>query len=128
MPHLSFTALISRIRYRHGFPFITSFGLAVVTAALPRFGGATSIWTFALLALIATAFALLCGGRFRTFYIAVAVTLPFLFILQWFVRVRSWIPDFPSKPVAEYFLYFVAAPILLVWVVATMLNRKERHA
>ena len=89
---------------------------------------AVSIWTFALLALIATAFVLLCGGRFRTFYIAIAVMLPFLFLLQWFLRVRSWIPDFPSKPVAEYFLYFVAAPILLVWVVATLLNRKERHA
>jgi hypothetical protein len=30
--------------------------------------------------------------------------------------------------VDEYFLYFVAAPILLVWIVASLLNRKERHA
>jgi uncharacterized membrane protein YjjP (DUF1212 family) len=128
MPHRSFTALIRRIRYRHGFPFIMSVGLAVLTSAWFQPARATSIWTFALLALIATAFALLCGGRFRTFYIAVAVTLPFLFILQWFVRVRSWIPDFPSKPVAEYFLYFVVAPILVVWLVAMLLNHRERHA
>ena len=128
MPHLSFTALIRRIRYRHGFPFIMSVVLAVVTTAWAQPARARSIWSFALLALIATAFALLCGGRFRTFYVAIAVTLPFLFLLQWFLQVRSWIPDFPTKPVAEYFLYFVAAPIFLVWVVATLLNRNERHA
>jgi hypothetical protein len=128
MPHRSFTALIRRIRYRHGFPFIMSVGLAVLTTAWFQPARATSIWTFALLALISTAFALLCGGRFRTFYIVVAVTLPFLFILQWFVRVRSWIPDFPSKPVAEYFLYFVVAPILVVWLVVILLNHRELHA
>jgi len=128
MPHRSFTVLVRRIRYRHRFPFIMSVGLAVLTPAWFQPVRATSIWTFALLALIATALALLCGGRFRTFYIVIAVTLPFLFLLQWFLRVRSWIPDFPTKPVAEYFLYFVAAPILLVWVVATLLNRNEQHA
>ena len=128
MPYLSFTRLIRRIRYRYGFPFIMSVVLAVVTMSWFQPSRAVSIWTFALLALIATSFALLCGGRFRTFYIAVAVTLPFLFLLQWFVRVRSWIPDFPSKPVAEYFLYFVVAPILVVWLVAMLLNRREQHA
>ncbi|HEU0006847.1 MAG TPA: hypothetical protein VFS12_12730 [Terriglobia bacterium] len=127
-PHVASTGLVRRIRYRHGLPFIISVVLAVVTTAWAQPTRARSIWGFALLALIATAFALLCGGRFRTFYVAIAVTLPFHFLLQWFLRVRSWIPDFPSKPVAEYFLYFVAAPILLVWVVATLLNRNERHA
>jgi len=102
--------------------------LAVVTAAWPRFGGATSIWTFALLGLISTAFALLCGGRFRTLYIAIAVALPFLFHLEWILRMRSAMLDFPRKAVSEYFLYFVAAPILVVWMVAMLLNRKERHA
>ena len=126
IPHLA-TALVRRIRYRYGFPFITSVVLAVVTAALPRFGGPTSIWTFALLALIATSFTLLCGGRFRTFYIVIAVTPPFLSSLEWLLRLRSVMLDFPSKAVGEYFLYFVAAPILLVWMVATLLSRKERH-
>jgi hypothetical protein len=128
MLHLFSAAVIHRLRYRHGFPFITSIGLAVVTAALPRFGGATSIWTFALLALIATSFTLLCGGRFRTFYIVIAVTPPFLFSFEWLLRMRWVMPDFPSRPVAEYFLYFVASPILVVWLVSTLLNRRQRHA
>jgi hypothetical protein len=128
MPHPSFAALIRRIRYRHGFPFIMSIGLAVLTTAWFQPARATSIWTFALLALIATAFALLCGGRFRTFYIAVAVVLPFLFLLRWFFEMRSWMPDFPSKPIVEFFIYFVAAPILIVWFVATLLDRREQHA
>ena len=122
------TALIRRVRYRYGFPFITSVGLAVVTTALPRFGGPTSIWTFALLALIATSLTLLFGGWFRTFYIVLAVTPPFLFSFEWLVRMRSVMPDFPSRAVGEYFLYFVAAPILLVWAVSTVLSRTERHA
>ncbi len=112
------------------FPFIASTALAVVTTVWfwSRVFRATSIWTFALLALISTAFALLCGGRFRTFFIAIAVTPPFLFIFGWFLRRRSAMLDFPSKAVSEYFLYFVAAPILVVWIVATLLNHKERHA
>jgi len=126
--HLSSTALIRRLRYRHGFPFIMSAVLAVVTAGWSYVFGGTSIWTCALLALISTAFALLCGGRFRTFYIAIAVTPPFIFIFGWLLRRRFAMPDFPSKVVGEYFLYFVAAPILLVWIIATLLNRKERHA
>ena len=127
MHKLSLTALIHRIRYRHGFPFIMSFVLAVVTTRLIQPTRAVSIWTFALLALISTAFALLCGGRFRTFFIAIAVTPPFLFVLAWFVRMRS-VLYLPGQAVGEYFLYFVAAPILLVWVVAMLLNRRERHA
>jgi uncharacterized membrane protein YjjP (DUF1212 family) len=127
IPHLA-TALIRRIRYRYGFPFIASVVLAVATIARFQPKQATSIWTFALLALIATAFALLCGGQFRTLYVAIAVTPPFLFVLQWFLQMRSWMPDFPSKPVAEYFLYFVVTPILLVWTVSTMLSRTERQA
>jgi hypothetical protein len=131
--HLSSAALLHRLRYRHGFPFITSVVLAVVTTAWPLiretfFHKGTSIWTFAILATISTAFAMLCGGRFRTFFIAIAVTPPFLFALGWLLRLRSAFPDFPSKAVGEYFLYFVAAPILVVWIVATLLNRKERHA
>ena len=126
--HLPSTALMDRIRYRHGFPFITSAVLAVVTTGWSRVFGATSIWTFALLALIATAFTLLLGGRFRPFFIATAVTPPFLFIFYWCLRMRSVGADFQSKAVTEYFLYFVATPILLVWIVATLLNRKEGHA
>jgi len=125
---LASQGLARRLRYRHGFPFITSIGLAVVTGALPRFGGPTSIWTFALLALIATSFTLLCGGRFRTFYIVIAVMPPFLFSFEWLLRIRWVMPDFPTKAVGEYFLYFVAAPILVVWLGATLLNRRERHA
>ena len=121
-------AAMRLIRYRYGFPFITSVVLAVATIGRFQPKQATSIWTFALMALIATAFALLCGGRFRTLYVAIAVTPPFFFVLQWFLQMRSWMPDFPSKPIAEYFLYFVATPILLVWVVSTVLSRTERHA
>ena len=119
--------LIRRIRYRYGFPFIASVLLAVATISRFQPKQATSIWTFALMALIATAFALLCGGRFRTFYVAIGVTPPFPVFLQWFLQMRSWVPDSPSKPMAEYFLYFVAAPILLVWAVSTVLSRTERH-
>src|SRR5262245_44396772 len=122
------SAIIRRIGYRYAFPFITSVGLAVATTSLFQPKQATSIWTFALMALIATGFCLFCGGLFRTLYVAIAVTPPFLFVLQWFLQMRSWMPDYPSKPVAEYFLYFVAAPILLVWAISTVLSRTERHA
>ena len=124
-------ALILRLSYRHGFPFITSAILAAVITAWPRvreafFHKGTSIWTFAIFATIATAFALLCGGRFRTFFIAIAVTPPFLIALPWFLRMQFAMPDLPIKGFVEYFLYFVAAPILLVWIVATRFNRKEQ--
>jgi hypothetical protein len=80
------------------------------------------------LASISTVFAMLWGGRYRAFFIAIAVTLPFLFFF-WFLRLRSasW-GDYPIKPFLEYFFYFVMAPILLVRIVATLLNRKERQA
>ena len=128
MLHRFFAPILRPVGYRYGLPFILSVVLAVLTAALPRFGGPTSIWTFALLALIATSFTLLFGGRFRTFYIVIAVTPPFLFSFEWFLRMRSVMPDFPNKPVTEFFLYFVASPILVVWLVATLLNRRQRHA
>ncbi len=129
MPHRFFTALASRIRYRHGFPFITAVGLAIVTASRLQPWRATSIWTFALLALISAFFVLLCGGRFRTFFIVIAVMPPFLFVFSWFLRIRSAMLYVSGKAIAEYFLYFVAAPILLVWIVsALLLGRKERHA
>jgi hypothetical protein len=41
---------------------------------------------------------------------------------------RSAMTDFLSKGVIQYFVYFVAAPILLVWVVAMLVNRKQRQA
>lgn len=127
------TGLIRRIRYRRGVPFIMAAVLAIVITAWPRireahFHEGTSIWTFAILAAISIAFALLCGGRFRTFFIAIAVTPPFLFVLPWFLRSTIRHPDFPIKGFVEYFLYFVAAPILLVWIVATLFNRKEQSA
>jgi hypothetical protein len=125
-------ALIPRLSYRHGWPFITSVVLAVVIAAWPlvrdvHFHKGTSIWTFAVLATVSTAFALLCGGRFRPFFITIAVTPPFLFFF-WFLNLRSTMFFFPIKAVVEYFLYFVAAPIFLVWIVATLFNNNEQHA
>jgi hypothetical protein len=132
--HLSSTALIRRMLYRHGFPFIMSTVLAIVTTAWPLsrealFHKGTSIWTVAILATVSTAISMLCGGPFRTFYVAIAVTPPFLIFFGWFLRLRFAIPNYPfSKAVAGYFLYFVAAPILLVWIITTLLNRKERHA
>lgn len=126
--HTPFTTLIHRMSYRHGIPFITSVALAAITTGWPRVFGATSIWTIALLAFIATVFTLLCGGRYRTFFIAISVTPPFLFVLVWFLRSRAAMPDFPSRGVTQYFLYFVAAPILLVWAVATLSKFKERSA
>jgi hypothetical protein len=126
-----FRALILRLGYRHGFPFMTSVVLAVVTAAWPRvrearFHEGTSIWTIAILATISTAFVLLCGGRFRTFFIAIAVTPPFLLVLPWFFQSAIRHPDYPIKGFVEYSLYFVAAPIILVWIVAVLFNRKEQ--
>jgi hypothetical protein len=127
-PYIVSKALVRRIRYRRGFPFIMSAVLAVVTTTWPYVFAATSIWTFALLALISTAFALICGGQFRSFFITIAVTPPFLFFFGWFLRRSFAIKDFPSRAVSEYFLYFVAAPILLVWIVAALLNRNKRSA
>ena len=126
-------ALIRRICYRHGIPFILSVVFAVVITAWPRvrearFHEGTSIWTFAILATISTAFALLCGGRFRTFFIAIAVTPPFLFVLPWFLRSAIRYPELPIRGFVEYFLYFVAAPILLVWIVTTLSTCKEQSA
>ncbi len=90
MLHRFFVPVLRPVSYRYGLPFILSVVLALLTAALPRFGGPTSIWTFALLALIATSFTLLFGGRFRTFYIVIAVMPPFLFSSSGsFVCVRS---------------------------------------
>jgi hypothetical protein len=82
-------ALVLRLSYRHGFPFITVAVLAVVITVWPLFCEAffhegTSIWTFAILATISTAFAIVCGGPFRTFFIAIAVTPPFLFVFSWY--------------------------------------------
>ena len=123
-------ALIHRLCYRHGFPFVTSVVLAFVTAAWPRvrearFHEGTSIWTMAILVAISTAFALMCGGRFRTFFVAIAVTPPFLFVLPWFLRSTIHHPDYPIKGFVEYFIYFVAVPIILVRLIATLSNRKE---
>lgn len=126
-------ALILRLCYRYGFPFITSVVLALVTAAWPRlhearFHEGTSIWTIAFLATISTALALLCGGRFRTFFVVIAVAPPFLFVLPYFLRSVIYHPDYPIKGFVEYFVYFVAAPIILVWIVAALFNRKAQGA
>jgi hypothetical protein len=123
--------LVVRFSYRYGFPFIASLVLATVTAAWPlfreaRFHKGTSIWTFAILATISTAFALLCGGRFRTFFIAVAVTPPFLLALPGWLLSATSHPDYPIKGFVEYFLYFVVTPIILIWIYARLFNRKER--
>jgi hypothetical protein len=128
-----FRALILRLGYRHGFPFITSAALAAVTTAWPHvrealFHEGTSIWTMAILVTISTAFALLCGGQFRTFLITIAVTPPFLFVLPWFLRSAIRHPDYPIRGFVEYCVYFVAAPIILVWIVATLLDRKRQSA
>ena len=99
-------ALIRRLSYRHGFPFITYVVLAVVTAAFVRYARfrATSIWTFAILATISTAFALVAGGWFRTFFIAIAVTPPFSFVLPWWLRSAIYHLDYPIRGFVEYFL------------------------
>ena len=124
MLHRFFEAILHPVSYRYGLPFITSVALAALTISRCQPSLATSIWTFALLALISTAFTLLCGGPFRTFFIAIAVTPPFLFLLRFFLPS----PYFPSRGLGEYFLYFVAAPILCVWLVSVALNRRQRHA
>jgi hypothetical protein len=126
-------ALILRLSYRHGFPFITSAVLAVVMTAWPLMREAllhkgTSIWTFATWATISTAFAILWGGRYRAFFITTAVMPPFLFILGWYYHTRSAMLYFPFQAFIEYFLYFVVAPIVLVWILPTLLNRTKRSA
>ena len=123
-------ALLSRLCYRRGVPFVISVVLATVTAAWPRvreavFHQGTSIWTMAILAAISAALALLCGGRFRTFFIAIMVTPPFLLVLPWFLRSAIRHPEYPIKGLVEYFLYFVATPIVLVWSFARLFDRKE---
>jgi hypothetical protein len=128
MLHRLFAPILRAVSYRYGVPFILSVVLAVLTVGRVGWRQPTSIWSFALVAFIATTFALLCGGRFRTVYVAIAVVPQFIVVLQWFIQMRSWMPDQPIKPVAEFFLYFVAAPILVVWLVATLLNRRQRHA
>jgi hypothetical protein len=126
-------ALVVRLSYRHGFPFTTSVLLAAVTAAWPRvletrFHEGTSIWTVAILVAIATVFALLCGGRFRTFFIASAVTPPFLLVLPLWLESAMRHPEFPIRGFVEYFFYFVAAPVVLVRITAKLLDRKEQRA
>ncbi len=128
-----YRGMLVRLCYRHGFPFITSIVLAMVTAAWPRvrethFHEGTSIWMLAILAAISTAFALLCGGPFRTFFVTIAVAPPFLFALPGFVRSEIRHPDYPIRGFVEYFVFFVAAPIILTWIAATVLNRKEQSA
>jgi len=126
MLHRFFASILRPVTYRYGFPFIASVVLAV--AAVDRFQPkqATSIWSFAVIPFIATIFALLCGGQFRTLYVSIAVVPSFVVVLQWFIQMRSWIPNLPLKPFAEYFLYFVAPPILIVWLVAMLLNRRQQ--
>jgi len=48
--------------------------------------------------------------------------------VQKYRRSAIYHPDYPIKGFVEYFLYFVAAPIILVWIVATRLERKEQGA
>jgi hypothetical protein len=126
--HQPFRALMDRISYRHAIPFIVSAILAVVTTGWSGVFGSTSIWTFAILALAATVFTLLYGGRFRTFFIVIAVVPPFLFMLSWYLRMRSAMVYLPTNAFLQFFLYFVAAPILVVWGVTTLLGRTERQA
>lgn len=123
--------LLPRLRHHYGFPFITSIALALVTAAWPRvrqscFHEGTSIWTIAILVTISTIFAVLCGGRFRTFFITVAVVPPALYVLPDFLLSAIRHPEYPVKGFVEYLVYFVAAPIILVWIVATPLHRNKQ--
>src|SRR5262245_66254572 len=117
-----FAGIVRRASYRHGLPFITAIAIALVTIGRFQPTRPTSIWTFALLAFIATTFALLCGGRFRTTYVAIAVAPPFLVALQWFLRMRSWLPDQPFNPVVAFFLSFVSISILIVWLSAMIVH------
>jgi hypothetical protein len=124
--HRFVAAIIRVVSYRYGIPFIISAALAVFGRAGWR--QPTSIWSFALIPLIATLFALLWGGQFRIVYVAIAVVPSYLFVLQWYLQMRSWIPNLSIKPFAEFFLYFVASPILIVWLISTLLDRRQRHA
>jgi hypothetical protein len=127
---ISSTSLIRPMRYHHGVPFIMSAVLAVLTIAWLQIKG--GMWGWAVMVLISTAFALFCGGRFRTFFAALAVTPPFLFAIGWLLHLRSAVPVyFPlsrvGKEVCKSFFWFVAAPILIVWIFATLFSRNERN-
>jgi hypothetical protein len=78
--------------------------------------GGTSIWTFAMLATVATVFVLLFGGCYRYFFVTIAVVPPFLCLCSLRLTYLGW--NHPIKPFLEYFLYFVMTPIFLVWMVA----------
>ena len=119
------------MRYHHGVPFVTSAVLAVMTIAWLQIKG--GMWGWAVMVLISTACALFCGGRFRTFFAAIAVTPPFLFAIGWLLFLRSAVPVYFSlsgvgREAGKSFFWFVAAPILIVWMVATLFNRNERIA
>ncbi len=79
-----------------------------------------------MLVSVSTVFALLCGGRFRTFYIAAAVTPPFLLVLPGWLQSAIRHPEYPITGFVEYFIFCVAVPILLVSIVAKLFNGKEQ--
>jgi len=102
----------------------------MTTAWLQTKGG---MWGWAVMVLISTAFALFCAGRFRTFFAAIAVTPPFFFSIGWLLHLHSTVPVyFPLSSVGgeagKSFFWFIAAPILLVRMVARLINRTERNA
>lgn len=131
IPHIFTAFLIRPIRYNRGVPFITSSVLAVMTIAWLQIKG--GMWGWAVMVLISTAFALFCGGRFRTFFAAIAVTPPFLFAIGWLIHLHSAVPVyFPlssaGREAGKSFFWFVAAPILIVWIFSTLFNRTEQDA
>ncbi len=56
-----------------------------------------------------------------------------LFAIGWLLHLRSAVPTFQlsgsvGKVIGLSFVWFVAIPILLGWIVATLLSRNERNA
>lgn len=83
------------------------------------------MWMMAALVAASTAVAALCGGRFRTFFTALAVTPPFVLVLPMLLRSSIRHPDYPITGFVEYFLYLVAGPVVLVWIAARLFTRKD---
>jgi hypothetical protein len=129
IPLIPSASLIRPLRYHYGVPFITSAALAVMTTAWLQTNG--GMWGWAVMVLISTAFALFCGGRFRTFFAAIAVTPPFFFAIGWLLRLHSAVPVyFPLRSVcreaAKSFFWFTAAVIFEIGLGISLGYTRER--
>ncbi len=128
--HTLSRAVFARVGYRHTFPFMTSLLMAAVITVWPRmretsFHQGTSIWTLAMLVAVPTVFSLLCGGRFRVSFVMLAVVPPFIIVLPAWLQSAIRHPDYPVTGFIQYFLYCVAAPIFVVWIVTKLLKIRK---